>query len=205
MPRSPNLAPNLSAQITTHLRQRILAGEVAAGSSLLEIPLAQEFGTSRGPIRDAFLALSKEGLLTAKPNIGVRVAEAPSPFKRKVLVELRRDIETACLLEGFSDREKSTPHLARLEENLQDFKIACQRGALGPVVELDMAFHRLLVESADNRSLVNIWLPIILQMFLRYSRHRALSESYEEHAAIVTALKGGRVTLAASRLGKHIL
>ncbi len=201
----PALAPNLSAQITSHLRQRILAGEISAGEPLLEIPLAQEFGTSRGPIRDAFLTLTKEGLLMAKPNVGVRVAEAPSDFKRSVIVQMRRDIETAAMAEGFAKKDEAAPWLEKLEANLGDYKVACSREKLGPVVELDMAFHRLLVEAADGGSLVNIWTPIIQQIFLRYSRHHSLLESYAEHAAIVEALRERKVRSAVTRLRDHIV
>lgn len=197
------LISNLQEQVVVHLRQRILSGRLQPGTPLREESLAREFGISRGPIRDALLTLTKEGLLTARPNVGVKVAAEPSPFKRNVIVHLRREIEASALTAWF---EKKAPALLlALEENLAQYKAACRVGELGKVVELDMAFHRLLVETADGGSLVDLWLPIILRMYLRYSRHRALIESYREHAAIVKAMHDRREWEAMELLRQHIV
>lgn len=201
--RALKLIPNLQEQVASHLRLRILSGQLAPGTPCREQVLAQEFGISRGPIRDALLTLTKEGLLHARPNIGVRVAEEPSAFKRDVIVRVRREIEASALAAWFEG--KNADLLAHLDANLADYKVACGGDDFGRVVELDMAFHRLLVESADHGSLVALWLPVILQMFLRYSRHRKLTESYREHAAIVAAMRGGRKAGAIRLLRNHIL
>ena len=190
-------------QIASYLRHRILSGELAPGTRLREVPLAKELGISRGPIRDAFLSLTKEGLLTEKANVGARVATRPSAFKRNVIVRMRREIECASLDAWFT--EGNPDLLSELEENLAVFRQACVQGELQPVVETDMAFHRLLVASADGGSLVDLWEPVILQMFLRYSRHRSLLESHTEHAAIVSAMHSGDRSLAIRNLKAHIV
>lgn len=197
------LIASLQEQVVVHLRQRILSGRLPPGTPLREESLAREFGISRGPIRDALLTLTKEGLLTARPNAGVKVAVEPSEFKRGVIVELRREIETAALAAWFATRDPAL--LAALDANLARYRDACRGGEFGTVVELDMAFHRLIVESADEGSLVDIWLPVILRMYLRYSRHRALTESYREHAGIVAAMHARRKGDALSRLRVHIV
>lgn len=197
------LAANLQEQVASHLRRRILSGQLLPGTPLREQSLAVEFGISRGPIRDALLHLTKEGLLIAKPNVGVRVANEPSGFKRNVIVHLRREIEASAVTAWFETRDPAL--LKRLDDNLSHYKDACGGSDLGQVVELDMAFHRLLVETADHGSLVDLWLPIMLRMFLRYSRHRDLMESYHEHAGIVRAMHGGREWEALEALKLHIV
>jgi DNA-binding GntR family transcriptional regulator len=197
------LISSLQEQVVVHLRQRILSGRLPPGTPLREESLAREFGISRGPIRDALLTLTKEGLLTARPNAGVKVAVEPSTFKRGVIVGLRREIEAAALAAWFAAKDPGL--LAALDENLVRYRAACRTGELGAVVELDMAFHRLLVESAEAGSLVDLWLPIILRMYLRYSRHRALIESYREHAGIVAAMHAGRKGDALARLRAHMV
>jgi len=196
------LAPNLQSQVAQRLRQRILSGVLTPGTPLREQSLAKEFGISRGPIRDAFLTLSNEGLLMAKPNVGVRVADQPTVFKRGVIVQLRRTIETAALAEWFETRDEAL--LDRLDANLRAYESACREGDLNPVVELDMEFHRLIVESADDGGLLGLWKPVILQMFLRYSRHRSLLESHSEHVAICEAMRTCARTTALKRLREHI-
>lgn len=54
----------LGDQVADALRRLIVSGELAAGTRLVEIPLAEQFGVSRGPIREAFVRLESEGLLT---------------------------------------------------------------------------------------------------------------------------------------------
>ncbi len=197
------LAANLQEQVASHLRRRILSGQILPGTPLREQNLAVEFGISRGPIRDALLHLTKEGLLLAKPNVGVRVAAEPSAFKRHVIVHLRREIEASAVTAWFATRDPVL--LKRLDENLSQYKDACGGSDLGQVVELDMAFHRLVVETADQGSLVDLWQPIMLRMFLRYSRHRDLMESYNEHAGIVRAMHAGREWEALEALKLHIV
>ena len=197
------LVPNLQMQVASHLRQRILSGQLAAGTPFREQELAEEFGVSRGPIRDALLTLTKEGLLHARPNVGARVADAPSVFKRGVIVNLRRDIEGAALAVWFAARDPAL--LEQLDANLAEYREVCARAEFGRVVELDMAFHRLLVESADGGSLIGLWVPVILQMFLRYSRHQSLMDSHDEHAAIVRALYADESARAVELLRQHIV
>ncbi|HRE80272.1 MAG TPA: GntR family transcriptional regulator [Opitutaceae bacterium] len=197
------LAANLQEQVASHLRRRILSGQLLPGTPLREQTLAVEFGISRGPIRDALLHLTKEGLLIARPNVGVRVANEPSGFKRNVIVHLRREIEASAISAWFETKDPAL--LKQLDDNLALYKEACGGSDLGQVVELDMAFHRLLVEGADNGSLVDLWLPIMLRMFLRYSRHRDLMESYHEHAGIVRAMHARHEWEALEALKLHIV
>jgi DNA-binding GntR family transcriptional regulator len=60
-------------QIAERLRNEILADTIPSNEPLREVALAERFGTSRGPIRDVLLELTKEGALVYKPNAGVRV------------------------------------------------------------------------------------------------------------------------------------
>ena len=70
---------------------------------------------------------------------------------------------------------------------------------------LDVAFHRTIVGAADGGALLDLWLPTMSQMLLRYSRHHALVESYDEHAAIVAHLKRGDRAAAVRALRAHIV
>lgn len=197
-----SLSLNLQSQVAQQLRQRILSGRLLPGTALREQTFAAEFGISRGPVRDAFLTLSKEGLLVAKPNVGVKVAAGPSALKRSVVVQMRRDIEAAALAAWFDQRNPEL--LEQISTNLVRYEIACRAGDMDPVVELDMEFHRLIVASADEGSLLDLWRPVILQMFLRYSRHHSLLDSHAEHSAIFEAMKNGNGAAAVEALRRHI-
>ncbi len=63
------------------------------------------------------------------------------------------------------------------------------RPDLAEVVHQYMALHRDILESTGNANLLAMWLPIVSRMFLHYSRHRSMMESYREHARIVGAIR----------------
>jgi len=157
---------------------------------------------SRGPIRDALLTLTKEGFLVARPNVGVRVAAEPSSFKRSVIVRLRREIESAALSAWF---EKRDPELIkRLEENLEHYKAASDANDVGKAVELDLDFHRTLVETADGGSLVDLWTPVVYRMYLRYARNRDMKAIHAEHSGVVRSMRSGTEWEAVELLRQHI-
>ena len=93
-------------QIVEQIRNDVLSGEIAAGESLREQKLAERFGVSRGPIRDALLQLTQEGLLVAQPNRGVRVGQGPSELIQPLVVALRRRIEAFALETVLDQLEK---------------------------------------------------------------------------------------------------
>ncbi len=174
-------------QIADRIRADVISGRLAAGTSLREQALARQYGVSRAPIRDALLQLTQEGLLVAKPNCGVRVGSASGEELQPLVVELRRKIEVFALRKVFNKLTDSD--LQRLEDTVQRLKTACANEDLAEVVQQDMALHRHIVEATGNSDLLAIWLPIVSRMFLHYSRHRNMMESYREHAAIVEACR----------------
>lgn len=57
------------------IRARILSGQIQAGTELVQVQVAVEFGVSRGPVREAFRLLQREGLIVSEVNLRARVAE----------------------------------------------------------------------------------------------------------------------------------
>jgi len=189
-------------QIAHRLRNEVLAGRFSQGEPLREAKLAKRFGVSRGPIRDALLQLTQEGLLTGQPNVGVKVSQSPSEAIRPLVVELRKQIEGYALAAIFDD---ITPDdLARWDQLLEGIKSACAAADLPALVARDMAFHRSIVERTGDPDLLAIWLPIVIRMMLHYSRHTDLMECYAEHERIVKAIKAGKKQQAVKALLANI-
>src|SRR3954465_15963113 len=67
-------APDAPAVVHHALREAILRGEIAAGTSLSQVKIAKDCGTSRGPVREALRLLEREGVIEAGRTRGVRVA-----------------------------------------------------------------------------------------------------------------------------------
>jgi DNA-binding GntR family transcriptional regulator len=57
------------------LRARILSGAIAAGADLVQVKVADQYGVSRGPVREAFRLLQREGLIVSEVNLRARVTE----------------------------------------------------------------------------------------------------------------------------------
>jgi DNA-binding GntR family transcriptional regulator len=174
-------------QIAERIRADVISGRLAEGTSLREQALAKQYGVSRAPIRDALLQLTQEGLLVAKPNCGVRVGSPSDEEIQPLVVELRRKIEVFALRKVFS--RLTNADINRLDDTVQQLKTACEIEDLAEVVRHDMALHRYILEATGNMDLLAMWLPIVSRMFLHYSRHGNIMESYREHAAIVDAIR----------------
>ena len=174
-------------QIADRIRTDVISGRLAEVTNLREQALAEKYGVSRAPVRDALLQLTQEGLLVAKPNCGVRVGSPSGEEIQRLVVELRRKIEVFALRRGL--KKLTDSDVERLRETVQQLKIACESEDLAELVQQDMALHRYLLEATGNTDLLAIWLPIVSRMFLHYSRHRNMMESYREHAAIVDSIR----------------
>jgi DNA-binding GntR family transcriptional regulator len=189
-------------QVVDLLRQEILLGKFAEGNPLREIPLAERFRTSRGPIRDAILQLTQEGLLASEPNRGAKVAGVWDEELRPLMVQIRFELESYAVWK-ITER-KPAPDLATFRRNLRSFEIACRDKDFGAVVQLDMEFHRLLLRESGAGGLEAVWLSLMGGMRLPYSRHSKLTESFQEHRAIVEAIAQGRGKEAIRALKKNI-
>ncbi len=181
---------NVRDQITDRLREEIMTGKFREGEPLREIPLSERFGVSRGPIRDAILQLTQEGLLIGQPNKGVKIAETWDATLRPLMSEVRLKIESIAAVELLKMKNKDEVFTA-LERNLRLFELACRDEDMPAVVQLDLDFHRIILRNCGHHGLESVWLPLMGGIRLPYSRHRELLESHSEHMAILEALKAG--------------
>jgi DNA-binding GntR family transcriptional regulator len=200
---TPLVYRTIREQIVEQLRRDVLNGDFAAGQSLREQHLAKRFGVSRGPIRDALLQLTQEGLLIAEPNRGVRVSGGPSDLIQPLVVETRRRIERLALETIFDGL--SADDVKQLETIVAEMKTACEKNDLKHTIDRDLAMHRWIVERAGDADLTALWLQVILRMRLRYTRHKTLLEAYREHKKVVDAIRRRDKGAAASALEANIV
>lgn len=189
-------------QIVEQLRKEVVSGVLTEGQSLREQALARRFGVSRGPIRDALLQLTQEGLLLAQPHCGVKVGRAPSEAIRALVISTRRQVERHALDRVFDELTEND--LAAWDAILQQFHRACLSGNQAGLIQHDMAFHRAIIERTGDADLLAIWLALVLRMRLRYTRHDNLLESYSEHAEILEHIRQGNKQAALDALEYNI-
>jgi len=194
-------------QITDRLREDIFSGHLAEGQRLQEAKLAERFGVSRGPIREALAQLRQEGLLEAKPNCGVSVSHSDSDAVRELIVPIRRVIETFALKHFFPEINEGD--FLAWESILHHLRSACERKDLAAITRYDLAFHRSILMRAGVPALLTIWQTILARIRRHFrqavSHHGAdLLEIYEQHRRLVEVFRRGDREAAVKALEEHI-
>lgn len=187
-----SLAPRaLYEEVAELLRQRIFSRELEPGSWIDELKIAEAYGISRTPLREALKVLAAEGLVTMKVRRGAYVTEVSDRDLADVyhLLSLLESDAAGVVASQASDAqllELQTLH-AELEDSVS---------AAAPDRELFFAinerFHMHLLQIADNR-----WrnqMVADLRKVMKLNRHNSLfktgrvAESLQEHRALMAAL-----------------
>ncbi|VAX41621.1 Transcriptional regulator, GntR family [hydrothermal vent metagenome] len=199
----PIIIQPIREQIAEKLRHEVLSGQHDAGTPLRETDLANHFGVSRGPVRDALLQLTQEGLVVTTPNRGSRVAEVLSPDVHALIVGMRRDLEGLALRKIFDDLQEAD--FERFNHILSELKQACEINNVVEIVRHDLSLHRAIIERTGDSDLIGMWVPIVTRMHrMGYSIYTDSMEIYEEHAAIIDVFKQGDVDQAVTALQENI-
>jgi DNA-binding GntR family transcriptional regulator len=192
----------LYEEVAELLRERIFRQELEPGSWIDELKLAEEYGISRTPLREALKVLATEGLVTMKLRRGAYVTEVSQRDLSEVyhLLALLESDAARAVAERADDQQLG--ELQDLHERLE--------GAVSDREEffrVNESFHRRLLTLADNRwreQMVND-----LRKVMKLNRHHSLlktgriAESLAEHAAIMQALLSRDGQGAAERMQEH--
>ena len=198
-----SLAPRaLYEEVAELLRQRIFKRELEPGSWIDELKLAEEYGISRTPLREALKVLAAEGLVTMKVRRGAYVTEVSEKDLADVyhLLSLLESDAAGVVAERASDAQRAELQAlhADLEAALPD------RDRFFAVNE---QFHMRLLEMADNR-----WrqqMVADLRKVMKLNRHSSLfksgriEESLAEHRAVMSALLARDANLTRQRMQEH--
>src|SRR6201996_7164627 len=107
---------NLAEEVTTRLREAIVSGQIQPGTPLAEPVLAAEFGASRAPIREALIALEREGLVEFNDRSRTRVRSlAPVDFEEICSMRIALESLAARLAAG----RWTEAHTQAIEENIR--------------------------------------------------------------------------------------
>ena len=192
----------LYEEVAELLRERIFSNQLAPGSWIDELKLAEEYGISRTPLREALKVLATEGLVTMKVRRGAYVTEVNAKDQRDVyhLLSLLESDAAGVVAASATDAQ------------LQDLQ-ALHRSLIAALpdtdtfFEINERFHMRLLEIADNR-----WrdqLVADLRKVMKLNRHNSLlksgrvAESLREHQALMDALLARDAALSVQRMREH--
>ena len=153
--------------------------------------MAEQLGISRGPVREALRQLEQEGLIASFPYRGTVVVEIGSDEILRVLVPIRETIEQFAYGHAFERLgDVDFEEMAGLVESMST---AAGAGDLARVVDLDMAFHRVIVERSGQFHSLQVWdliAPRIRGVFYRMGQHHvSLDAIADQHRSLLAALR----------------
>ena len=197
---------NQSLRLRQTIETEIVDGRLAIGARLDETELAERFGGSRTPIREALLQLAMTGLVEIKPRRGALVS-APDPQLLIAMFETMAEIEAAC--GRLAARRLVPADEAALKAALAACGAAAEAQDPERYYEENYVFHTVVYRAcrnaflAEQARLLHRRLAPFRRMQLR-ARHR-LGQSLAEHEAIVAAIVAGDETGASELLRAHVI
>ena len=141
---------NKKDEIYGTLLERILYMQYAPGEILNETTLAEEFGTSRGPLRDVLKRLEWKKLVMTMPRLGTQVTEID--FQKIIQVfQIRFDIEA--LAARLACENASPEHIDQIQKLIDRLNRIPENGKIRAgvkFIEIDFLFRDILYEAAQN-------------------------------------------------------
>ena len=191
-------------EIREQLIEDILNGRLAPGARIVETKIAQQFGVSQGPVREALRDLELFGFVVSSPFRGTQV-------RRISTEELLEIYPIRAALEGVAARsaavriDKAT--LEHLEELIGTMREAAARDDHRGEADADHSFHHAIVKASGNHMLEHVWQTMRLSITTCLTTsitHRSLHEIAERHVAVLEALRSGDPDRAEAAVRRHI-
>ena len=175
--------------VSETLRQAIQDGVLKPGERLMEIPLAEELGVSRTPIREAIRKLELEGFVVMVPRRGTYVANISLKDITQVF-EIRSALEE--LAAGLAAERITEEEIETLERMLVEIGDHMENKDMDSVVAADVEFHEVLYLASRNERLADIVHNLREQTyrFRSFSMNQPgrLRKTWEEHRQLVEAI-----------------
>jgi len=194
----------LREKILETIREAIISGALKPGEKVAEPELAERFGISRTPIREAFRQLESEGYLTVSPRKGAVVVS----FSQKDVEEF---YAIKSILEGYAARRAcenlSDKEIDRLQNINEKLRALSGNGDIKNFFKIHNDFHDLFIKAADNDKLYEL----ISNLVGKFQRLRIASlslpgrmkVSVEEHEKIIDAFRKRNPVLSEKLVRKN--
>ncbi len=194
-----------ASQVFEKLREAIVALDLVPGTVLARAELAEQFGISQTPIRDALLKLGEEGLVDIFPQHATVVSRIDISAAKQAHY-LRRSIELEVVRTLAQQPDPAT--LERLRAQVERMVLVMGPEHYSEFVAADQDFHRLMYEAAG---VAGLW-DLVRRMSGHVDRLRRLhlptegktAAVVQDHRAIVDAIAAGHPANAQDQLRAHL-
>ena len=180
----------LREKILENIRDAIISGSLKAGSRVSEPELAERYGISRTPIREALRQLESEGYLTVIPRRGAVVSE----FSQKDVEDF---YAIKSILEGYAARQACSRltdrELDKLQANNKRLHDLAEQNDIKTFFKVHNDFHEMFIKAADNERLRELITSVVTRFqrlrFMSLSLPGRMKISVQEHEKIIEAFR----------------
>jgi DNA-binding GntR family transcriptional regulator len=193
----------LREQVKDLVLERILDGTYAPGERIVETRLAQELGTSQAPVREALRELEQLRFVESEPHRGARV-RAVSPEEMAEIYPVRAALEEVA---GREAAKRLRGDVRLLEVELAEMRAAARDRDIHRQVEHDVRFHEVIVESAGNATLLDVWRSLRIEartVITLLAGGIDPADLVELHVPVLEAIRGGDPDEAGRVLRHHV-
>lgn len=189
-------------QVHDVLERMIIHREIKPGIKLHERELSERFGVSRGPIRQALLALQKDGWVEVRHHQGTYVRN-PGKAEAHQLFEIRRILEPEAA--AMAAQRASDEDVAELQEIVDEGFRALEDENVDEAIRLNTRFHRAICEITGNMLLAGLMdgLEKRVIWFLSAVMPFRGQESWPEHQELVEAIEAKDPEKASEIMARH--
>ncbi len=192
-------------RLAEQVSNAILAGEFAPGARLDEQQLAQRFGVSRTPVREALRQLATSGLIDLRPRRGALVASL-TPQDVETMFVAMAEMEASCA--RLSALRMTSLERRRLETMQEQMGDLARAGDLDAYADANQAFHLTIYAGAHN-SVIHDFSAGLRRRVAPFRRAQfrtagRLPLSHAEHGVVVRAILAGDAPGAHAAMLRHV-
>lgn len=195
----------MTKEVFEALRLAIIRGELVPGRLYSVVELAETFGLSRTPVREALIELASRGMIRFERNRGLRVLST-SAHDVEEIFELRLLLEVPATRKAV--RQMRPTDIKELRRILDKMKKLADKGAESEFRVNDRLFHRTLLEVAGNRRLVDYIESlrdlVITRGAVTAGRSHSLHDLLDEHGKIMTHVENRDAEASARAMRAHL-
>lgn len=202
------IAENLNQKAYERIKEAILQNELLPGTRLVDSQIAEMFGISRTPVRDAIQILTREGLVENKEKKGYYVFDA-SPGDINEIYDIRLMIDKEVITKIITvllpaDNKRYVAEIDKIYASTEKK----DKGVGAEFIESDEIFHDSIISLCDNSRLIKMYGDIrnqtkVFRQITSYNKER-ITRATDMHKKMLTAIKDMKLNLALEATTEHV-
>ena len=193
---------SLSHLIAEKITHQIMVGELKPGEKIIETDYAEEFGTSRAPIRESLYLLATEGLIERIPRKGA-IVKGYNEYEIYDLLEIRIGLESLALkrVKTFGMNENIFKQLQEIVEEMETTEDKEK------YAYLNKQFHTGIIKMSNSSIIKDMYRrlgkPLLALQKISLHEEEHIRQSLADHKRIIELLKEKQIDRARQALARH--